>query len=107
MCSIEHGSTEVSLTQFKGRIRVAVADHGPGIAEEFRAQLFEKFSQADSSDTRQKGGTGMGVSIRKAIVERMNDEIGYAAESGAGTTFYVDLPQIPQEPKEEKEFLEL
>ncbi len=97
--SHENGSVEVSCRHTKGRIRVAVADHGPGIPEEFRSHLFEKFSQADSSDTRQKGGTGLGLSICKAIVERMHGTIGYATESGAGTTFYVNLPEIPPQPE--------
>ena len=52
------------------RLRVAVADCGPGIAEEFHSRIFGKFAQADSSDTRQKGGTGLGLSIAKALVER-------------------------------------
>ncbi len=98
--SPENGSVEISLRQTEDRIRVAVADHGPGIAEEFRPQLFEKFCQADSSDTRQKGGTGLGLTICKAIVERMSGKIGYETETGGGTTFYVDLPEISQAAKD-------
>ncbi|HAF92213.1 MAG TPA: hypothetical protein DCG67_10725, partial [Pseudomonas sp.] len=44
-----------------GWARISVSDQGPGIPDEFRARIFQKFSQADSSDTRQKGGTGLGL----------------------------------------------
>jgi PAS domain S-box-containing protein len=76
-----------------GRVRVAVTDHGDGIAEEFRARIFQKFSQADASDTRQKGGTGLGLCICKALVERMAGTIGYETHIGVGTTFFFDLPR--------------
>ncbi len=89
--SPEHGAVEVSCTRIEDRIRIVVADHGPGIAEEFRPRLFEKFSQADSSDTCQKGGTGLGLSICKAIVEKMGGEIGYETRIG-GAAFYFELP---------------
>jgi PAS domain S-box-containing protein len=86
-------TVEVSVSRHDGAIRVAVADHGPGIAEEFREHVFEKFVQADSSDAREKGGTGLGLSICKAIVEKLGGRIGFDTETGAGTTFYFDLPE--------------
>jgi PAS domain S-box-containing protein len=86
------GSIEVTLALTAGRARVAVRDHGPGIPEEFRPRMFQKFSQADSSDTRAKGGTGLGLHISKAIVERLGGAIGFDSETGRGTTFYFDLP---------------
>ena len=83
---------EVAVTHRDGSVRVAVADHGPGISEEFRARIFQKFTQSDSSDTRQKGGTGLGLSIAKAITERHGGNIDFDTEVGRGTTFYIDLP---------------
>jgi DNA-binding response OmpR family regulator len=56
--------------------------------------MFEKFSQADSSDTRQKGGSGLGLSICKAIVELHRGEIGFDSEVGKGSTFYFELPLV-------------
>ncbi len=85
---------EVSVTQHHGAVRLAVHDHGPGIPEEFKARIFEKFAQADSSDTRQKGGTGLGLNICKAIVERLHGSIGFESQPALGTTFYFDLPPI-------------
>jgi signal transduction histidine kinase len=73
-------------------IRIAVIDHGPGIPENFHAHVFERFAQANSSSTRQSGGSGLGLSIAKAIVERLGGRIGFESAAGIGTTFYVELP---------------
>ena len=73
-------------------LRVNVRDQGPGIPEEFRTRIFEKFSQADSSTTRQKGGTGLGLHIARRFIEHMHGRIGFESEPGAGSTFWVELP---------------
>jgi signal transduction histidine kinase len=73
--------------------RIQVTDQGPGIPDEFRSRIFQKFSQADSSDTRAKSGTGLGLSICKAIIEQMGGTIGYETQVGRGSTFYFELPQ--------------
>lgn len=73
-------------------VRVAVRDEGPGIPEEFRPRVFEKFAQADSSSTRKHGGTGLGLTISRSIIERLDGEIGFETELGEGTTFYFELP---------------
>ncbi len=85
---------EVMLTRVAGRLRVAVRDHGPGIPQEFRGRLFQKFSQADSSDTRVKGGTGLGLNISRSIVERFAGSIGFESREGEGTTFFFELPEL-------------
>jgi hypothetical protein len=71
---------------------VEVVDEGPGIDPAFRKKLFEKFSQADASDRRPVGGTGLGLYISRMLVEKMGGTVG--AESGAtgGSTFRVSLP---------------
>ena len=84
----------VSLARAKGAVRIEVADRGNGIPESFRERIFEKFAQADSSDTRGVGGTGLGLSIAKAIVEKHGGLIGFASAPGAGTVFHVLLPEI-------------
>ncbi|HEU5101212.1 MAG TPA: PAS domain S-box protein [Roseiflexaceae bacterium] len=73
-------------------IRIAIHDRGPGIPEAFRAQLFQKFAQADASNSRQKGGTGLGLSITKAIIDRLGGHIHLTTELGIGSTFFIDLP---------------
>ena len=64
-------------------VRVSVRDEGPGIPGEFRARIFEKFSQADSSATREKGGTGLGLHIARRFIEHMHGRIGFDSEPGA------------------------
>jgi PAS domain S-box-containing protein len=86
-------TVQVAVSRRAGSIRLEVRDHGPGIPEAFRGRIFQKFAQADSSDTRQKGGTGLGLNITKAIVERLDGQIGFDTSTGVGTTFYVDLPE--------------
>lgn len=76
----------------RGVVRVAVTDHGPGIPAEFRSQIFQKFSQADTSDTRKKGGSGLGLAISKELMERMNGLIGYESVPGQGASFRFVLP---------------
>jgi len=88
-----NGQVTLSATRQQGMVRVAVQDHGPGIPEEFRSRIFDKFAQADASDSRHQGGTGLGLSIAKNIVERMGGRIGFKTQVGAGTTFYFELPE--------------
>lgn len=74
-------------------LEFSVSDKGPGIPEEFHDRIFEKFSQADSSDTRQKGGTGLGLNIARALVQAMQGEIGFESKPGQGARFYFRLPR--------------
>lgn len=85
-------AVQLRLTTRHGRAVVSVKDEGPGIPDEFRAQLFTKFSQADSSDRRQKGGTGLGLAITKELVERMGGAVGFESTPGLGATFWFELP---------------
>ncbi|MGC1172640.1 PAS domain S-box protein [Polaromonas sp.] len=87
------GVVEVHVLQVGPGVRVEVRDHGPGIPEEFSKRIFQKFSQADSSDARGKGGTGLGLNISRAIVERLGGSIGFETGAGTGTTFYFELPE--------------
>jgi DNA-binding response OmpR family regulator len=87
------GAVEVRVSCLARSVRVEVVDCGPGIPEEFRGRIFQKFSQADSSDTRQKGGTGLGLNISKALIEKMGGSIGFSSAVGTGTTFFFELPE--------------
>ena len=64
------------------RVRISVTDQGPGIPEAFRSRVFEKFAQADASDSRQKSGTGLGLAITKELIERMGGTVGFDCEPG-------------------------
>lgn len=74
-------------------VRVSVEDQGPGVPLEFQAKIFEKFTQADQSDTRRVGGTGLGLSITKAIVETFGGAISFTTREGEGSVFFFDLPK--------------
>jgi PAS domain S-box-containing protein len=86
------GTIRIATHAHNEGVRVSVSDEGPGIPEAFREQIFEKFSQADGSDTRQKGGSGLGLSITRTIVEKLGGHIEFETQEGKGTTFHVDLP---------------
>jgi DNA-binding response OmpR family regulator len=83
-------------------VRVAVIDTGVGIPEEFRASIFQKFSQADSSPTRDHAGTGLGLSISKAIIEKFGGTLGFTSKPNEETIFYFDLPRWHQVDTEEE-----
>jgi PAS domain S-box-containing protein len=92
------GSTvDVVVERNLNHARVEVRDHGPGIPASFRSRIFERFAQADASDTRSASGTGLGLSICKSIIEQLGGTIGYENRSAGGATFYFELPVVDQD----------
>jgi len=79
-------------TEAKDEITISVSDQGPGVPIEFHQHLFQKFSQADSSNIRKKGGTGLGLSISRELVKQMGGEIGFTSTEGQGSCFYIKFP---------------
>lgn len=73
-----------------GSVRISIIDRGPGIPEEFKPYLFEKFSQAQNSN-KKRPGTGLGLALVKAYVEGMQGQVHFDSQEQLGTAFHVDL----------------
>jgi PAS domain S-box-containing protein len=87
------GSVRVQLARVDGHVEIAVIDTGIGIAPEFLPHVFERFRQADSGTTRERGGLGLGLAISRNIVEMHGGTIRAESEGkGHGTTVRVILP---------------
>lgn len=74
-------------------LQIQVIDTGIGISEEAQARIFESFSQADDSITRKFGGTGLGISISKQLIELMGGDLGVESRAGTGSTFWCRVEQ--------------
>jgi len=88
----------VDYEQIKDTIRISVRNFGTGISEDFKSDIFKPFSQGDSSATRKKGGTGLGLNISKQIIEQLGGQIGYDSIKDLHTTFWFTLPLIKTNP---------
>lgn len=99
----ERGSILIRLEcdaadQDRASVKMAVEDTGIGIAPGKLASIFEKFTQADGSLTRRHGGSGLGLSIAKALVELMGGQIGVESRLHGGSTFWLRLT-LPLAPR--------
>lgn len=81
----------ISLEMEEGSCLVSIKDEGVGIPEAAQAAIFDRFSQADASDTRKQGGTGLGLSIAKLIVEKHAGTLRFSSKPGEGSTFFFDI----------------
>lgn len=92
----EQGGVDCRITRLSSdegaRIRFDIIDTGIGIASDSLGKVFEIFTQADESTTRRYGGTGLGTTISKHLVELMGGSIGVQSTSGVGSTFWFELP---------------
>lgn len=92
--SYQNEPVNVYIERRKSLIRVSITNKGYGIPEDSFSKIFQSFSQVDSSDARQKGGTGLGLNISKSIIEKMGGSIGFDSELNGHTTFYFELPEM-------------
>ncbi len=74
------------------RVVVEVCDRGPGIAEEHRHRIFERFYRVDPGRSTEAGSTGLGLSIVKHLVTSMDGDVGYRPRDGGGSIFWFSLP---------------
>jgi signal transduction histidine kinase len=96
----EVGEVGVQVTSANGTFMVAVSDTGTGIAEADQQKVFEEFQQTDSSSTRKKGGTGLGLTIAKKIIEMHGGRIWVESSLGTGSTFQFTLPVRVEQQRE-------
>lgn len=87
----DHGQVEVHLSWSAQRLTVAVRDSGIGIADEHLENLFEPFTQADAGTTRRFGGTGLGLTICKRLVETMDGTLQVRSVLGTGSEFFFEI----------------
>ncbi len=83
---------DITIQPLGDQVRIAFANKGPGIPLQFQNQIFNNFSQGDSTSSRAQGGTGLGLSISKAIIEKLHGKIHFTSIPDKETVFYIDLP---------------
>ena len=86
-------------------VQIIIQDTGIGIAREELSHVFQKFYRVDNRDTREIGGTGLGLYLVKQRVEMMNGRIWAESEPNKGSRFIVLLPRISKEAYEQQKFL--
>jgi CheY-like chemotaxis protein len=92
----EHGGVTIELLRARAGFRIVVRDTGPGMSDELRARLFQRFEQAEGP--QRSGSSGLGLAICRELVGCMNGEITLDTVLGKGSAFYVDLPLPEVEP---------
>ncbi len=86
------GTVRVSASAAGPEVRIELRDEGVGIAAEHLPHLFRKFYRVDTGASRDRGGTGLGLTISRALVEAQGGRIGASSEPGVGSLFWFSLP---------------
>ncbi|MHA7925688.1 MAG: AAA family ATPase [Marinobacter sp.] len=100
-CKHSESGSEVTINcecSEEGEALVSVIDQGSGIPESFRDRIFERFAQAEGSDSRTKGGTGLGLVVTRELIERMGGVIGFHSSLGEGARFWFRIPRAEPTP---------
>lgn len=87
-----HEEVHVGLRRVNDRLRVSVTHQGPGIPDEAREHIFQKFLKANIQDPHYQAGIGVSLSLAKTIVDRLAGRMDFESQAGA-TTFFVELPE--------------
>jgi two-component system OmpR family sensor kinase len=88
-----------------GRVRIEVADQGPGVAPEDAERIFEPFFRTDLARVRDTGGTGLGLSIVASIAQAHGGLVGVDPNDGGGALFWVEFPADVDIPQRERRHL--
>jgi PAS domain S-box-containing protein len=88
------GSVKIVSEETAQHVEVKVIDQGRGVPASYKEIIFERFQQVASTDATEKGGTGLGLPICKAIIEQHGGTIGVESEEGMGSTFWFRLPKV-------------
>ena len=90
------GRVTVDVTGGSGRVTIAIADTGIGIPVEDQSHLFQKFYRVDNSDTREIGGTGLGLYLSRRLTEVMGGRLWVESAYRQGSTFFLELPRLSE-----------
>ncbi len=93
----QQGQVNVHVVSENNRVRVEVADTGIGIPAEDIPHLFQKFYRVDNSETREIGGTGLGLYLIKKLTTSMGGNVGVASDYGHGSTFWMEFDGLNRE----------
>ncbi len=91
------GDVTIDIGGDADHVVISIADSGIGIPKEDQAHLFQKFYRVDNSDTREIGGTGLGLYLCRRLAEAMNGRIWLDSQYKQGSTFYLEIPRIDHE----------
>jgi len=89
------GRVRLSTYAENGQVVFAVSDNGPGISPDEQTVLFTRFSRLKAARNAGITGTGLGLSVCRAVAERMNGSVGVSSQPGRGATFFLRLPLVP------------
>lgn len=88
----DHGGIVLRMRAHDAMVTIEIADTGIGIAPENLARVFDRFWQADQTETRLRGGTGLGLMVSRSLAEALGGRIEVESELGRGSTFRIQLP---------------